>query len=35
MQAQALLTSLLAYAGTYTLDTSAHTVSHRIEVRSP
>jgi hypothetical protein len=31
-EAQALLTSLLAYAGTYTLDTSAHTVTHHIEV---
>ena len=31
-EAQALLTSLLAYAGTYTLDTTAHTVTHHIEV---
>ena len=31
-EAQALLTSLLAYAGTYTLDTAAHTVTHHIEV---
>lgn len=31
-EAQALLTSLLAYAGTYTLDTRAHTVTHHIEV---
>jgi hypothetical protein len=31
-EAQALLTSLLAYAGTYTLDTKAHTVTHHIEV---
>lgn len=31
-EAQALLSSLLAYAGTYTLDTQAHTVTHRIEV---
>jgi hypothetical protein len=31
-EALALLTSLLAYAGTYTLDTSAHTVTHHIEV---
>jgi hypothetical protein len=31
-EALALLTSLLAYAGTYTLDTAAHTVTHHIEV---
>jgi hypothetical protein len=31
-EAQALLTSLLAYAGTYTLDTKAHTVTHHIDV---
>jgi hypothetical protein len=31
-EAQALLTSLLAYAGTYTLDTGAHTVTHHIDV---
>jgi Lipocalin-like domain len=31
-EAQALLSSLLAYAGTYTLDTRAHTVTHHIEV---
>jgi hypothetical protein len=31
-EAQALLTSLLAYAGTYTLDTAAHTVTHHIDV---
>lgn len=31
-EAQALLTSLLAYAGTYTIDTQAHTVTHHIEV---
>ena len=31
-EAQALLTSLLAYAGTYTLDTQAHTVTHHIDV---
>lgn len=31
-EAQALLTSLLAYAGTYTLDTRAHTVTHHIDV---
>jgi hypothetical protein len=31
-EAQALLTSLLAYAGTYTLDATAHTVTHHIEV---
>jgi polyisoprenoid-binding protein YceI len=31
-EAQALLTSLLAYAGTYTLDPAAHTVTHHIEV---
>jgi len=31
-EAQALLTSLLAYAGTYTLDSAAHTVTHHIEV---
>ena len=31
-EAQALLTSLLAYAGTYTLDAAAHTVTHHIEV---
>ena len=31
-EAQALLSSLLAYAGTYTLDTTAHTVTHHIEV---
>ncbi|HEV2228485.1 MAG TPA: lipocalin-like domain-containing protein [Steroidobacteraceae bacterium] len=32
VEAQALLTSLLAYAGTYTLDTGARTVTHHIEV---
>jgi hypothetical protein len=31
-EALSLLTSLLAYAGTYTLDTAAHTVTHHIEV---
>ena len=31
-EAQALLTSLLAYAGTYTLDPAAHTVTHHIDV---
>lgn len=31
-EARALLTSLLAYAGTYTLDAAAHTVTHHIEV---
>lgn len=31
-EAQALLSSLLAYAGTYTLDTRASTVTHHIEV---
>ncbi|HXZ59198.1 MAG TPA: lipocalin-like domain-containing protein [Steroidobacteraceae bacterium] len=31
-EAQALLSSLLAYAGTYTLDTAAHTVTHHIDV---
>jgi lipocalin-like protein len=31
-EAQALLTSLLAYAGTYTFDTQAHTVTHHIDV---
>jgi len=31
-EAQALITSMLAYAGTYTLDTAAHTVTHHIEV---
>jgi hypothetical protein len=31
-EALALLTSLLAYAGTWTLDTAAHTVTHHIEV---
>jgi Lipocalin-like domain len=31
-EAQALLTSLLAYAGSYTLDTAAHTVTHHIDV---
>jgi hypothetical protein len=31
-EAQALITSLLAYAGTYTLDTQAHTVTHHIDV---
>jgi len=31
-EAEALLTSLLAYAGTYTLDTTAHTVTHHIDV---
>lgn len=31
-EAQALLTSLLAYAGTYSLDTAAHTVTHHIDV---
>ncbi|HEX4618828.1 MAG TPA: lipocalin-like domain-containing protein [Steroidobacteraceae bacterium] len=31
-EAQALLKSLLAYAGTYSLDTAAHTVTHHIDV---
>ena len=31
-EAKALLTSLLAYAGTWTLDTAAHTVTHHIDV---
>ena len=31
-ESQALLSSLLAYAGTYTLDTRAQTVTHHIEV---
>jgi hypothetical protein len=31
-EAQALLTSLLAYAGTWTLDPASHTVTHHIEV---
>lgn len=31
-EAQALLSSLLAYAGTYTLDTRTSTVTHHIEV---
>jgi len=31
-EAKALLTSMLAYAGTYTVDTKAKTVSHNIEV---
>src|SRR5690349_9203402 len=31
-EALALLTSLLAYAGTYSLDTAAHTVTHHIDV---
>ena len=31
-EAQALLTSMLAYAGTYTLDAASHTVTHHIEV---
>jgi len=31
-EALSLLTSLLAYAGTWTLDTAAHTVTHHIEV---
>lgn len=31
-EAQALLSSLLAYAGTYTLDAQAHTVTHHIDV---
>jgi hypothetical protein len=31
-ESQALLTSLLAYAGTYTLDSAAHTVTHHIDV---
>ena len=30
-EALALLTSLLAYAGTYTLDAAAHTVTHHID----
>ena len=31
-EAQALLTSMLAYAGAYTLDSPAHTVTHHIDV---
>jgi hypothetical protein len=31
-EAQALLTSMLAYAGTYTIDTQAKTVVHHIEI---
>jgi lipocalin-like protein len=31
-EAQALLTSLLAYAGTYTVDPGTHTVTHHIDV---
>lgn len=31
-EAQALIASMLAYAGTYTLDTAAHTVTHHIDV---
>ena len=31
-EAQALLTSMLAYAGTYTIDTRAKTVVHHIEI---
>ncbi|HXZ13055.1 MAG TPA: lipocalin-like domain-containing protein [Candidatus Sulfotelmatobacter sp.] len=31
-EAKALLTSMLAYAGTYTVDTRAKTISHNIEV---
>lgn len=31
-EAQALLRSLLAYAGTYTVDATAKTVTHHIEV---
>jgi Lipocalin-like domain len=31
-EAKALLTSMLAYAGTYTVDTKARTVNHNIEV---
>ena len=31
-EAQALLRSMLAYAGTYTIDTEANTVTHRIDV---
>jgi Lipocalin-like domain len=31
-EAQALLKSLLAYAGTYTVDATTHTVTHHIEV---
>ncbi|HYL02659.1 MAG TPA: lipocalin-like domain-containing protein [Steroidobacteraceae bacterium] len=31
-EAQALLSSMLAYAGTYTIDESAHTVTHHIDV---
>jgi len=31
-EAQALITSMLAYAGTYTIDSVARTVTHKIEV---
>jgi hypothetical protein len=31
-EAEALITSMLAYAGTYTVDTEAHTVTHHIEI---
>ena len=31
-EAQALLTSMLAYAGTYTIDTQAKTVVHHIDI---
>jgi len=31
-EAEALLRSMLAYAGTYTIDSDAHTVTHRIDV---
>jgi hypothetical protein len=31
-EAQALIASMLAYAGTYTLDTANHTVTHHIDV---
>jgi hypothetical protein len=31
-EAQALLTSMLAYAGTFTIDSTAKTVTHHIEI---
>lgn len=32
VEAQALITSMLSYAGTYTIDTAAKTVTHHIDI---